>query len=338
MKQSGRSRDVERAMKLGEALVRDGIITREQLTRALERQVMFGFRIGTNLVELRFVREEELGRFLSRYYRVPAAPVELLQSIPPEVLGTVEAETAAKYKVLPFRVEKKRLSAAMLNPSDVREIDDLRFITGHDIVPHAITEIRLLHALEKYYGIKRELTYISLTDPFNPEAEAAAAATAAAAAESIDKVKAAFAAVRDIDEIAGILISEAYRIASRVAVFALKGGRITGWKGRGLGVEGFKAAADGHSVFADVLRGRSSYRGPILRVPDNEPLIEVLAGTPQDALLLPIVIRDRVAAVIYADNGNNAVLNANIGYLSRLAGIAALAFELIMVRKKILDS
>ena len=58
-------------MKVGEALVKEGLITRQQLELALQRQVQFGGRIGTNLLEMRIVGEDELTKFLSRYFRVP---------------------------------------------------------------------------------------------------------------------------------------------------------------------------------------------------------------------------------------------------------------------------
>lgn len=317
-------------MKLGEALVKEGLITRDQLSRALERQVMFGCRLGTNLIEMRFVTDEELTGFLSRHYRVPAVRPEMIVSIPEEVLGAVTRETVEKYKLLPFSIDRKRLHAALLNPSDIREIDELRFVTGYDIIPYAITELRLAFALEKYYGIKRELRYISLSDPFSQE-------TAAEERDSVEKTKAAFAEVRDTEEIAGLLIREAYRSATRVAVFIIKGGKIVGWKARGLNIEGFESPGNDLSIFSEVLKNRSYYRGPLLNVPGNTPLIAILSGTPQDVLLMPITVRDRAVALLYADNGNTSVLNANIGYLSRLASMAAAAFEIIILRKRIMD-
>jgi hypothetical protein len=66
-------------------------------------------------------------------------------------------------------------------------------------------------------------------------------------------------------------------------------------------------------------------------------MIEILSGTPQDSLLMPIIVRDRAVMLLYADNGIHSVLNANIGYLSRLASMAAVAFEIIILRKRILD-
>ncbi len=130
-------------MKVGEALIKAGLITREQLTRALERQVMFGGRIGTNLIELRFLQEEELAKFLGRYFRAPAVQPEMLASISEEVLNSLDRTLIEKYKILPFWKERKRLSAAMMNPADFRTVDELRFVTGYDIIPYLITEKRL---------------------------------------------------------------------------------------------------------------------------------------------------------------------------------------------------
>lgn len=317
-------------MKLGEALVREGLITKEQLKRALERQVMFGGRIGTNLVELRFLPEDELSRFLAKYFRVAAVTTDMLAAIPEEVSTALDKEIIEKYRLLPFRKERKRLYVAMMNPNNVAEIDELRFITGYDIIPHVITELKLLFALEKYYGIKPELRFISLTDPFSqtPEPEEK---------DSLEKIKAAFAEVREVEEIAGILFKEAHKISTRMGLFTVKGETIKGWKARGLGLEGFETTGREPSIFSEVLASRSHFRGPVLRIKGNEPFIGILSGTPQDALLMPITVRDRVVALLYADNGNNSVLNANIAYIARLASMAAVAFEIIILKKRIME-
>ena len=63
----------------------------------------------------------------------------------------------------------------------------------------------------------------------------------------------------------------------------------------------------------------------------------MLSGAPQDALILPIILRERIIALLYVDNGNASVLNANVGFLSMLASMAAIAFEIIILKKRILD-
>lgn len=321
-------------MKLGEALIKEGLITRQQIELALQRQVQFGGRIGTNLVELRVLGEEELTKFLSKFFRTPAVTPEMISTIDEEVLGSVSAEIVDKYKILPFRKERSRLHAAVLNPKDIKEIDELRFITGFDIVPYVITELRLLYALEKYYGIKRGLRYISVVDRLNPEAEVEK--------ESIDKIKIAFSEVKETEEIAGILLQAAYKIASRVAIFIVKGGTIVGWKGRGLGIDNFVVTENElkegeFSIFSGVMNRRNYYRGPVMNIKGNESLIKILGGTPQDTLLMPVNIREKVIALLYVDNGNTSVLDANVGYLSKLVAMSGIAFEIMLLKKKILD-
>lgn len=317
-------------MKLGEALVKEGLITPAQLRMALERQVIFGGRIGTNLVELGILKEEELLHFLSKYFRLPAVPLKELNSVPEDVIASLKKETVEKHRLVPFRKEKNRLHVAMLNPKDIKVIDELRFTTGFDIIPYVITELRLLFALEKYYGIKRELRYINITEREGLEQEEITE-------ESINKIKEAFAQVRDRDEVGAILLNEAKRIAERAALFLIKDAKVTGWKAKGLNIEGFELPEEETSIFSEVLRTKNYYRGPVLRIKGNEPLIKLLGGTPQDALLLPVNIRERVVLIIYIDNGNDSVLNANISYLIRITAMAALAFEILILKKRIME-
>lgn len=114
-------------MKLGESLVKEGLITRQELNIALERQVTFGGRIGTNLLELRIINEEEFITFLSKYFKLAVATNEVIVSIPEEVLNSVSREIIEKYKILPIKKDGKKLHVAMLNAYDLREVDELSF-------------------------------------------------------------------------------------------------------------------------------------------------------------------------------------------------------------------
>jgi len=160
-------------MKLGEALVKEGLITRQELNIALERQVTFGGRIGTNLLELRVLDEEGFINFLSRYFKLPVATNDIIVSLPEEVLNSISREIIEKYKIFPLKKEGKKLHVAMLNAYDLEEVDELSFVMGCDIIPYAISELRLLYALEKYYGIKTDPRYIKFLDRFNPDTEVA---------------------------------------------------------------------------------------------------------------------------------------------------------------------
>jgi MshEN domain len=321
-------------MKLGEALVKESLITREQLKLALERQVIFGGRIGTNIVELGILKEKELSTFLGKFFRVPAADAALLSSADEETIACVGRELAEKYRVVPFKKERNRLHVAMLDPRSMAAIDELRFITGYDIIPYAVSELRLLHALEKYYGVERDLRYIGT---FGNSEEEQKKTTAEAHKEQMNKVKEEFADAREKEEIIGLLLNESRRISSRAAIFILKGDRLKGWKGRGLNVDNADLAVAPRSLFSDVIGRKSHYRGPLLRIPENEPLISILSGTPQDCLMAPVMIRDKVIGLLYVDNGNQAVMDASLNYVHTLVSLAQLSFEIAILRKKIMD-
>jgi len=158
-------------MKLGEALIEARLITREQLMVALERQAVLGGRIDTNIVEMRFLNDERLTSFLGKFLRLPVVTADALNSIPDEVIRILKKEVVENYMLIPFALDRQRLHVAMLNPRNIKDIDNLRFTTGCEIIPYVITELRLLHALEKYYGIERETRYIGLKDRFDPDTD-----------------------------------------------------------------------------------------------------------------------------------------------------------------------
>ncbi|OGW72815.1 MAG: hypothetical protein A2484_06975, partial [Nitrospirae bacterium RIFOXYC2_FULL_44_7] len=311
-------------MKLGEVLVKEGLITKEHLRLALERQVIFGGRIGTNIVELGILTEDEFTKFLSRYLKIPVIEPAQLANIDEETIFSISKELAEKYKAIPFKKDKNRLHMAMLDPKDMKAVDEFRFISGYDIIPYAASELRILYALEKYYGIKRDLRYISIFDRIEEEKQVVVTDS-----EELKKIKQAFANVTEKEEIAGILISEAQKVVKRAALFVVKGSGVSGWKAKGLTVEGVDISAlssgGASSIFNDVLVKKAYYRGPVLKTPGNEELIKILSGTPQDSLTIPISIRERAVALLYADNGVDAVLDANVNYLNTLVSMASMA-------------
>ncbi|MFA5516225.1 MAG: hypothetical protein WDA20_08050 [Desulfuromonadales bacterium] len=150
------------AEKIGEVLIQEGLITQTDLEEALKSQVIYGGKLGTNLIEMGFLSEEDFGRVLSKMLRVPYVGAHELRDIPPEVIAALPADLAEKYKVVPLRLESRRLTLVMADPTDLRVIDDISFRTGFLIRPLITSELGLEHTLEKYYDIAREVRYISL--------------------------------------------------------------------------------------------------------------------------------------------------------------------------------
>ena len=148
------------AIKLGQLLINEKIITPEELDEALQSQVVFGGRLGSILIELGLVEEDELARLLSKKLHTPYAPQQMFEDISADILALVPKEFILKHRVIPLGIEQRRLNLAMSDPSDLAAIDEIGFITGFVIIPMVAPEVRLVFSLEKYYGIKRDARYL----------------------------------------------------------------------------------------------------------------------------------------------------------------------------------
>jgi type IV pilus assembly protein PilB len=138
------------AARIGELLVRDGLITREQLERALVEARTSGTRVGYALVKLGFVGEQDLALALSRQHRIPAVDLERVK-LDPAVCKLVPADIALRHLVLPLRRVGRVLTVAMGDPTDISVVDDLKFITRFDIEPVIAGEVTLRRLVEREY-------------------------------------------------------------------------------------------------------------------------------------------------------------------------------------------
>lgn len=148
--------------KFGQYLLRNQVVSQEQLNEALQCQVIFGGRLGTNLVELGYMTLDDLARLLSRRSGYPAASPEELEELPREVLSSLPKPTIEKFKIIPIRTEAKTLHLAVCDPTDVKTMDEIQFATGMRIKPYLLPELRMFYLLEKHYGLKRDIRYIRL--------------------------------------------------------------------------------------------------------------------------------------------------------------------------------
>jgi len=139
------------ASTLLEMLLEAGVIIPAQCDEALQNRAFFGGKIGTNLIELDFLEEETLCRFLSRKLDVPCVDPERLLNLPSEILELIPRELALRYRVIPLGLENRRLSLAMADPSDLGVLDEIAFITGWIVKPQVCPEVRLIQALGRYY-------------------------------------------------------------------------------------------------------------------------------------------------------------------------------------------
>jgi type IV pilus assembly protein PilB len=141
---------VASAERLGDLLVREGLITREQLDKALQEQRQSGTRVGYNLVKLGFIQETELTKMLARQYKMPAVDLSRFE-VDPRIAKLIPADLAIKHLVLPLKRDGRTLTVAMADPTNLGVLDDLKFITRYDIFPVIGGEFTLKSAIEKLY-------------------------------------------------------------------------------------------------------------------------------------------------------------------------------------------
>ena len=153
--------------KLGQLLVARGWITVQQLTRALKTQNVGGGRIGTCLLEMDAISEELLLKGLAEHLGVSSATVEDLRNIPEEVLALLPDKLARRCRAVPFRLEIGRLDVVMMDPRNLSAQDEIAFASGKRVKVYVAHELRLLEALERYYGEDMPSRYGMILDRLN---------------------------------------------------------------------------------------------------------------------------------------------------------------------------
>lgn len=368
------------ALKIGDMLVKAKMITMDQLDEALKQQVMFGGKLGTNLIELGFVDEEALAFILSERLGVPYVHPSKFENIPKEVIAAIPKEVVEKHKVFPVELDGNRLTLVMSDPTDMSVIDDISFLVNMRIKPVIAPEIRLVMAFEKYYGIEKDLRYISLIknqaqaisvettnndmknvatsmklednddqdelDFLNfdddPETEIEGIQVLTLDEEvikkySVDEISKDMANANDREEVGEHLLSYVNQQFDTVAIFVVWDKCAVGWKSTGKKsfvevANRLKLPISEHMPFKRVYDSKSCYLGPC----SNSPLKEALGGAGGESeLIMPVIMGETVVSFLYV-NGNADKLKDVIMDYNGIAVKASLAFEMLILKSKIL--
>jgi type IV pilus assembly protein PilB len=137
--------------RLGELLVRENLISVQQLRKAQEEQQRNGTRIGSALIKVGAIEEHKLTDFLSKQYGVPAINLKDFE-IDSEIVKLVKKEVAQKHLVIPVNRAGQSLIVAMSDPSNIFAVDDLKFTTGYNIEPVVASEPSIREAIDRYYA------------------------------------------------------------------------------------------------------------------------------------------------------------------------------------------
>src|SRR6201989_1462813 len=143
------------SQRLGDLLVKEKVITPEQLAQATKVQKETNCRLGSALVKLGFLTDEDVTNFLSRQYGVPAINLSYFE-IDSSVVKLIPYDTAKRYQILPLSRVGASLTIAMVDPTNVFAMDDIKFMTGFNIEPVVASESSIADGIEKAYGTAKE--------------------------------------------------------------------------------------------------------------------------------------------------------------------------------------
>ncbi|MBP7146181.1 MAG: hypothetical protein KBD01_01465 [Acidobacteria bacterium] len=339
------------ARRLGEVLISEERLTPRQLEEALRTQRIFGGSLGTHLLQLGFVDEGTLGAALALMHGVPAVGRGHLSAAPARVVALLPADYARRHRAVPFRVEGDDLHLAMQNPADTLALHEAAFLTGFRVVPHVAPEAVIRDALALHYPTGTPAPVPPAVEPEAGEtAPVSAPAPPTAAAETTARTAAGrglgeagrrLASALDRDAVLGVALDELAREFPRAAVFAVRGNEAVLWRARGLPTTaGGRPLAvsleDGSVLAAAAGKGEISY-GPVPATTANQDLYILFGGrVPRVALVVPVALRGRTVAILYADDPAGGALPPDFGRIRRLGLCVALALEAVILRGKIL--
>jgi len=156
------------AERLGELLIKAGLVTQKQIEEALQLQKTNGGKLGYNLVKLGHVKEEDITSLLSEQYGVPAIHLEHFE-IDESILKHIPSDVAQKYLLIPIERTGATLTVAMADPSNVFALDDVRFITGYQVEPVVAAEASIREAISRYYGSSHDIQLKEVMDEFSKQ-------------------------------------------------------------------------------------------------------------------------------------------------------------------------
>lgn len=371
------------ALKLGELLLKEKVITPDQLDEALKNQVIYGIKLGSSLIEMGYVDDEALARLLSSKLGFPGVGRKELSALSKELLSKFPRHLVETYHVLPLKLEGNRLSLAMIDPTDFAAIEEIGFATGHVVQPYIAAEVHISRALAKYYGIiSGEFRYQQLADQRRKNSIEIAGKpgtmTMPAFTETgellnvtipiefegfaslhgddlddiymlsedvnrytVDRVSLDFAGARTRDDVANVFIKYLGQEFRTAALFLVRGNAAVGWRGVSDGEKvtdfaDLSLLMSKPSVLRDVVESRNFSMGTLINTPENRQVLKVLQIRPETSLLvLPVIMLNKVVAAVLVTADMDA-LGRRLVELQKLVRKASLAFEMLIIKNKIL--
>jgi hypothetical protein len=358
---------------LGQLLIEHGHINEKTLGEALQRQVIFGGRLGTNLLEMGAVSEENLMKLLSLQYNVPYAQPDQFEEIPREVLDSVPEELISDYRIFPLALDGHRLTLAMTDPHKLDIVDEVAFKTNMVVRPVVASEVRIVDALEKYYGIRREARYIAVSEkvaseqrrisrpeverfPVVPPEEEETVLTpieeemielTEADMEPYDPfdvsdINSALLNIRNRDDVAQTVVRAGLRFMDDVFMFIIKGEEALGWMSGGpakplveFGTISIPIDPDNILYLVRESRSLERFKGVDL-FERNLWLKELSLKVPNEVVICPLVLKKHVVSAVVGFSFKDTITEDEAAFLVRVMQKASVAFEILIMKSRVI--
>ena len=330
-------------MKLGTLLLRNAAIGLSQLEAALRNQVLYGGRLGTNLVELGFIDLELLTTYLSELTGFPIATPTLLDDVDKGLLETLGPDEAHRLRSIPLGFlgsGTDTIAVAMVDPTDVAALDDLKRVFGADVKPYVVPELRALYYLEKHFGLPRRARFLRtaragsesdandrrrqqpaqgmvMPPAFTLEPRRKRGASQAGATQGVPIAVTYGAACEKIDtanardQIGDTLVEYAKGRCDALVVFLIRDGNALGWRAYvappgklDKPIEELSLPLGGASSLQSAHDAGQRYLGPPVSAahPVETQLWQTLHVSPEPSVVLvvPVLVKQRAVNLIYA--------------------------------------
>jgi len=348
---------------LGQLLIEKGLVDDKTLGEALQRQVIFGGRLGTNLLEMGAISEDTLMQTLAFQLNMPFAESRHFEAIPREVLDSVPEELLSKHRIVPLALEGHRITLAMADPYKLDIVDEVAFQTNKVVQPVVASEVRIVEALERYYNIKREARYIAVSEKVANEQQQISHPTAEKAPPPEEDIEMLELTAADIepfdpfdisaineplfnidsrDEVAQTVIRAGLRFMDDTFMFIIKGDQALGWMSGGLAkpVVDFGTLSvpmDFQNVLFSMKESRQLERFNGVEIFESNPWIKELSlKVPNEVVICPLVLKKHMVAVLLGFSFNSNITDDEAEFLVRVMKKASVAFEILVMKSRII--
>ncbi len=347
----------------GTLLVDRNLVSEKVLSEALQRQIIFGGRLGTNLIEMGAVSEEAVLKLLSSQHGIPYATAEHFDHIPQATLNSIPNDLLEKFRIIPIKMEKNTITLAMEDPTRLDVVDEVGFQVDKVIKPVVASELRITYALEHYYGIRRKARFIQAGPlPSSPPAPDAAELVELREEDlapeeiqelaeihieplnplDVTEINKALWAVQNRDDVAQALIRACLRVMDDAFMFILKGDSTLGWLAGGslappAHFGAWQRTIEPGDVFGVIREARAVQRdaGQALYAA-NPWLDDFSVKAPNEIIACPLVLRKHTVSAVLGFCWDRNLDDEEIEFLVRIMKKASVALEVLILKSRIL--